>query len=192
MITINDIVTTSYSSGPYRVEAVKFWPALVREFTWIVRDYQTFSLICSFLKDPASKLPSYLNRIRVEGTRFFTDQGDEIIVLDKASGQASFFESIECIPEWMPYQWQPGVDYEVGVGDPGWSGSGLHIDNKYWNLFHCESCRVDFNPSYRPEGFGERLVPCLNCGRYTDPLIFRKRRALNEKKLSLTTTDTAS
>ncbi|SRR6266508_241173 len=188
MIKHNDLVKTSYNSGPYRVLKVIHSSALARCcMAWIVRDYPVFSLVCADPREKSQKKAAeghaYLNDIRVvEGDtshiRYITDVGDEIFVVGEL-GQSLLFDSPDQRQKWRPHNFQEGVDYELGRMANVKGMPGLHIKRREWELYHCEICQLNFNPNGRPAGFGGVFIPCPKCGLATDPLIVRTLASLD-------------
>ncbi len=97
---------------------------------------------------------SYLNHIRREGDRWFSDQNCEIVVLERRPVvQMNLFDDVA--PE--PYQFQLGVDYAAGVG----------------RVWKCQRCGLDFNAV--PE---ERHGPAWHCGDVAIRLVVMPPRAM--------------
>lgn len=130
-ISLGDILTTSYKTGPFEVTAIsaphKF---IITSFYIIIRDHQ----VTSFTLREADKkclTNSYINNVRRTGDRWATDQNDEIFVEKKYRQnivQIGLFDEPEH-PLVKDYPFQPGCDYRAGAG-------------KVW---HCPKCRKDFN-----------------------------------------------
>jgi hypothetical protein len=134
-ISIGDKVWTSYGrSAPYRVKSI--WGA----FWWNEASFLTiwpYPVICLGLTlwNGKNERDLYgVNDIHQDGTRWFTDQGDEVFVEKvktvKKLMQLDFFA--ECLSDQdgrrFPYQFDAAVDYS---------------DQNH--VFHCWKCKRDFN-----------------------------------------------
>lgn len=141
-ISIGDIVTTSYGTGPYVVQelcgpyytapglmglVIRTWPVIDLGFG----DY------------------SGVNDVRQEGDRWFTDSNDEIYVQHRdPEGQLWLFDP-PSVGE-LPYVFDPQVDYR-----------------RFGEVWRCERCKIDYNAPDEPEAWRGGICPC--CGRSTPP-----------------------
>lgn len=138
-ISIGDRVRTSYGSGGIVTSILP--PRFVSKFVGplIVRSWPVM--------DITYDKQSFINSVRREGGRWFTDQNDEVIVergagLPSAGMQMDLFGSEYPIP--APYPFNPNVDYD-----------GL--------AWRCEKCDLDFNAPLETR-YGR--WHCIQCGKY--------------------------
>jgi hypothetical protein len=139
-ITVGDIVTTSYKTGPYRVTQI-IGPCYWSGGEWtplLIFDTPHISLVLEDLRDGMYRTDSYISDIRVVGNRWFTSMNDEIFVepvlpAPEFAGTlfALFDELVDVnpLPIPAPYKLQEGVDYEVCLRQ----------------VWHCGTCGRDFN-----------------------------------------------
>jgi len=160
-ISVGDIVSTSYGTGPYvpyvvlSVSPPRYHDRFVGVL--VIRTWQVIDLVCRHVDRPdrGPDHRAYLGSIRVEGNRWFTDQNDEIFVVRKSAGKAvqlsMFNDDID--PERdLPYEFQPGVDYSH-------------------DAWKCTHCGKDFNEATE-RGRG----PVWHCGDVCDKLILMQPR----------------
>jgi len=134
-LKVGDIVETSYGTGPYEVWYVT--PArMVTHFVHalIVRSWPVIDLAVVTPNERSHRLLrgdfSYINNIRREGKRWFTDQQDEVFVRERGTALV-----LPIHPTWSyppspsPYAFQSGVDYHAG----------------HRRVWHCEACGRDWN-----------------------------------------------
>lgn len=131
-ISVGDVVTTSYGSGPYEVKSVrppqKFCKSI---FSIVIRDHEVTSLVLRDL-DGNCNTDSYINNIRRVGDRWATDMNDEVFVEKKNKLviiQPDLFAVAAKSDIPAEYQMQEGCDYRAGAG----------------RIWHCEYCAKDFN-----------------------------------------------
>lgn len=170
--SIGDLVRTAYS-GPYQIVSIVFLPALEDAASvFVLRDYQSISLACGVgVTVQRTEARYWLNGLAWTGGDWTMDTGDIVEVLSSAPrlGQAGLFAAAAA-PPWVPYAFQPGVDYAVGKL-PRCGCPGLRITRALWKLWHCENCAWDFNVDPEP-GSVARCVRCPHCKWSTDPLVY--------------------
>lgn len=147
-IGVGDVVWTSYgSSDPYTVEKISgpyYWEVMAYGAI-MIRTWPVIALVCRPVRGGHE---CYLNSIRRDGIRWFTDQNDEVFVRKGLAPvqQLSMF-MLMLNPRSLPYSFKVGVDYS--------------LNGQVWR---CDRCG-DFNAP-RPMNF--RRADCVVCGRYAD------------------------
>jgi hypothetical protein len=211
---INDIIETSYNTGPYLVKDIILHPAFDHEGgDYIVRDYPVCSLVC-LDADPLKmrgRGSYHINNVfrlgRGQDARYFTELGDEIFIL-KSFSVAQLAPKLESVAmkrkrkkpilalqmslitdtadRWQRYDYQAGCDYELGRYDELHGMISLKIKRNLWRLWHCIECGLDFNVEADPDHHGGRCVPCPACEFPGSILIYRKLKPIpkDEKKNS--------
>lgn len=171
--SIGDLVRTNYS-GVYQIVNITFLDVLEKEGSVVIlRDFQAFDLACDAgVTNRRAEARYWLNGLAWTGTQWTMDTGDVVEVLEATAriGQAGLFDSQVAPPAWVPYAFQPGVDYAVGKL-PRCGCPGMQIDRRMWRLWHCENCDRDFNVDPEP-GSGARCVRCPHCEWPTNPLVY--------------------
>jgi hypothetical protein len=162
-ISVGDIISTSYGSGPYRVveisQPVKF---SIRALHIVIRDHEVTHLKLADL-DGESKTPSYIGSIRRVGSdRWATDMNDEIFVEKKGEVSGAQLDLFSVLtPEAAPdYDFQAGCDYRAGAG-------------KVWR---CDGCGKDFNTAES----SKRSASCPDCASGSTAIYFMAAPALDD------------
>lgn len=156
-ISSGDIVRTSYGTGPYEVWSIWGPRMFVNSATHIVIwDVPVISLTLTHVHGGVPRDNSdffYLNEISRHGNRWLMANCDELFVESAGTRviQSSLFGSSEDEPVQWPFH--SGVDYSSK------------------NLFHCETCGIDFNKV--PEWQYDHR--CLTCGRQGVRIIMMHR-----------------
>lgn len=139
-ISIGDIITTSYSTGPYIVH-VLYGPYYTSPGLngLVIRTWPVVGLECG---------DAWINDVRQEGDRWFTDSNDEIYVQSsEPEGQLLLFD----LPHGeQPYSFDPQVDY-----------------HRFGEVWRCARCGIDYNAPDEPEPWRGGICP--RCGRATPP-----------------------
>lgn len=167
-IQTGDIVRTSYKTGPYEVWWITdpYFSGVEAVGTIIIRTWPVISLtLVEHGKGPGPGGSGYswINDIRQEGDRWFTDSNDEIFVEKRSvSLPVDMFRSYPQIPD--PYTFNPDVDYQL-AGE----------------IFNCEQCG-DFNA--KRYGLSHHAY-CPKCGRWSAfRLILMEPRDHTKKQLN--------
>ncbi|MHB0922651.1 MAG: hypothetical protein ACYC3H_01630 [Bellilinea sp.] len=158
-ISVGDVIKTGYGSGPYLVEQItdpQYWSANYLSGL-IVWPYPVISLVCAVPVTGRHRDKSYINFIHQDGDRWFTDMGDEILIVSrgpKTVSQLDIFALFEPErpenPRSHPYETDPQVDYS---------------DRS--RVFHCTKCGHDFNGVMWNGGFTCPYCPfCLANGKH--------------------------
>ena len=143
-IATGDIVTTSYNSGPYRVESI--WGPKLWHSNWQEIIIWPYPIVCLGLRytDPDKRnAKAGINNIHREGDQYFNANGDEIFVRKPRTPPPPTQISLFSNQDPKPYPFQSHVDYYAS-------------DGKVW---HCSKCGEDFNAD-RPS----RWRPPDHCG----------------------------
>lgn len=150
-ISIGDIVTTSYHTGPYVVHGV-YGPFYTERgfYGLVVRTWPVYDLGLD---------GGGINSVRREGERWFTDSNDEIFVqFVEPEGQLSLFEV--CEQPVASYPLEPGVDYR-----------------QFGRVWKCGRCEVDFNAAPPQPYWRGAACPRCGLGSYTQVYLMPPRVA---------------
>jgi DNA-directed RNA polymerase subunit RPC12/RpoP len=142
----DDIVRTSYGTGPYEVWDI-FGPRYTSRFVGVMFVYR-FPYISLRLKEPGNphSNDSIINTVRRFGDRWFTYSGDEIFIekpVSRTPVQLTLFPSE--LPAEEPFEFQPGAQYEQEIMGYLWicAGCGAHFNTDErirWGYPVCPHC----------------------------------------------------
>ena len=158
-ISVGDVIKTGYGTGPYLVEQITdphYWNADYLSGL-IVWPYPVISLVCTDPVTGRRRDKSYINFVHQDGDRWFTDMGDEILIVSRGQKRLTQLDIFALFepekpenPRSHPYETDPQVDYS---------------DRSH--VFHCAECGHDFNGEMWNHGFACPYCPhCLEEGKH--------------------------